>query len=248
MEPTLIQGDFVLANKLVYELTDPRRGDIVNFIFPHPEMFGRRLVTTPILRDFQNIVFVKRVIGLPGDVISFHDGRLSINGKPLRYRFVRKSGNYTVYYEYIPRKDGVIKHLVQYQTSGKLNPLALIGRYGVIASAIPTQDCLKVSPMSGTICYSGRYGRVYCPTICSEIKVPKGYYFVMGDNRDDSDDSRFWGFVKREYILSTPFVIFFSGEVPELNPTDNNPFAGVLQFLHALLHPYWNRIGKPLIY
>jgi len=249
MEPTLIQGDFVLANKLVYKFANPRRGDIVNFIFPHPEMFGHRLVTTPVLRDFQNIVFVKRVIGLPGDVISFNNGRLSINGKPLKYERVGQRGNYTVYYEYIPRRGGtVVKHLVQYQTRGKLKPLALVGRYGVIADAIPRESCLKVSPLSGSLCFSGPYGRLICPTICSEIQVPKGYYFVMGDNRDDSDDGRFWGFVRRDYILSTPFVIFFSGKVPQLNPSDNNPFAGVLQFLHALTHPYWDRIGKPLIY
>ncbi len=234
MEPTLIQGDFILTNKLVYEISNPRRGDIVVFIFPKPEeFFHRRLVTTPILREFANITFIKRVIGKPGDVISFHNGKLSINGKPLTYKLVKETSNYYVYEEIIPRdKGGPVRHLVQY--SKHPSRAAFIGRFGVLKDQIPPSACLGVNPQY--------------PFICSKIRVPKGYYFVMGDNRDNSEDGRYWGFVPRDMILSTPFMIFFSGEVPHLSPSDSTPLSGLTQLFHALLHPYWSRIGRPLIY
>ncbi len=245
MEPTLIQGDFILTNKLVYKLTDPRRGDIVVFIFPKPELFGKKLVKTPILRDFLNINFIKRVVGLPGDVISFNNGRLTINGKPLRYEFVREDNSTEVYYEYIPRGDKYVRHPVRYWK--KINSFGrLLGRYGVLKEAIKDfpSACLETK----RICAYNSWGVERCAEVCSKIRVPKGYYFVMGDNRDDSEDGRYWGFLKREYILSTPFVIFFSGKVPHLSVQNNNPLSGFVQLLHALTHPYWSRIGKPLIY
>jgi len=224
MEPTLLQGDFILTNRLVYYFADPRRGDIVVFKYPYQSQFGKHLLP---------VTFIKRVVGLPGDVIEFHNGFLTINGKPLKYKKVKETPNSVIYYEWIPRRDGsYVKHLVKYFKNPSL--AAYMGRLGVYKEAIPPAACLEISPENRNI--------------CSKIKVPKGYYFVMGDNRDNSEDSRYWGFVRRDYIYSTPFVIYFSGEVPHLTPEDSNIFSGITQFIHALLHPRFDRIGKPLIY
>jgi signal peptidase I len=223
MEPTLLQGDFILTNRLVYLFADPRRGDIAIFEYPYQSQFGNKLL---------KVTFVKRVIGLPGDTVEFHNGFLTINGQPLKYRKVKETTTEVYYEEIIPRKGGQVKHLIKFEKNPPLP--ALLGRLGVLKDAIPPSACLKVSPVN--------------PNVCSAIKVPDGYYFVMGDNRDNSEDSRYWGFLQRENILSTPFVIYFSGEVPHLSPEEANPFSGISQLLHALLHPRWDRIGKPLIY
>ena len=222
MEPTLLQGDFVLSNKLVYKFADPRRGDIVIFQYPYgEEQFGRE------------VTFVKRVVGLPGDVVAFRNGFLSINGKPLKYKKVKETPTKVIYEEYIPRRDGTyVKHLVEFSKNPPL--AALIGRLGILRDSIPTAACLHVSPLN--------------PNVCDEVKIPEGYYLVLGDNRDNSEDSRYWGFLARRYIKSTPFVIYFSGEVPHLTPREANPLSGITQLLHAILHPRWDRIGKPLIY
>ncbi len=222
MEPTLLQGDFILTNKLVYKFSEPRRGDIVVFKYPYQEQFGKHLM---------DITFIKRIVGKPGDIIEFRNGFLTINGKPLKYEKVKETPTEVWYYEYLPSGGkGVVKHPVKY----KKDPPDPAGRWGVRADVIPPAYCLKFLPIK--------------EGICSKIKVPKGYYFVMGDNRDNSEDSRYWGFLKKEYIKSTPFVIYFSGEVPHLSPENSNIFSGISQLLHAFMHPRFDRIGKPLIY
>jgi len=223
MEPTLLQGDFILTNRLVYLFSNPRRGDIVIFEYPYPSQFGNKLL---------KVVFVKRVVGLPGDVIAFHNGFLSLNGNPLKYKKVKETPTEVYYEETIPRKDGEVKHLIKFSKNPPLP--ALLGRLGVLKDALPPSACLEASPIN--------------PQICSVIKVPQGHYFVMGDNRDNSEDGRYWGFLKRDKILSTPFVIYFSGEVPHLSPEQATPLSGITQLIHALFHPRFDRIGKPLIY
>jgi signal peptidase I len=129
MEPTLLPGDYILANRLVYYLHPPQRGDIIVFRFPKDEHFD----------------FVKRVIGLPGDVVEEHDGQFRINGKPLR----------EVY----------IEHTQKGPTPG-----------------------MDMAP----------------------LRIPKDQLFVLGDNRDASLDSRYWGTVNEHKVIGEAFLIYWS--------------------------------------
>ncbi|NPB05736.1 MAG: signal peptidase I [Aquificae bacterium] len=250
MEPTLLQGDFILSNKLVYRFSDPRRGDVIVFVYPYQARFGNPLV---------KVTFVKRVVAVGGDTVEFKNGFLVLNGRPLRYekvkeatevvrvyervltadgRIVRRPVERKVevvyYYEYLPStvEGRVVKHLVRYWK--RPAPEALSGRYGVLADALPEGACLERSEVF--------------PSVCSKVRVPEGYYLVLGDNRDESEDGRYWGLLAREFVLSRPFVVYFSGEVPPLTPEETDLLSGVRQLFRALLHPRWERIGKPLIY
>jgi signal peptidase I len=168
MEPTIVPLEFVVINKLAYDLKvpfttrhlaewdDPQRGDIVIFFSPD-----------------QDIRLVKRVIGLPGDTILLRSDALTINGVPLAYE--RWAGSALTTDERGYRQ-------------GQFAQEDLPGRPHVVM-VMPQRLAL----------------RDYGP-----VKVPPGSYFLMGDNRDDSHDSRFFGCVARERIVGRATAIALS--------------------------------------
>ncbi len=176
MKPTLLIGDFILVNKLVYgdwsigipftgidfyryknRLAKPDRGDVIVFKYP----------------ENPKIDFIKRIIALPGDTVEVKNDIVYINGKALS----RKPDGY-----YIAPNEKVKKYLE-----------CTIRKY------TGKKYCYTVMEL-----YDGE-GKDFGP-----VKVPEGHYFVMGDNRDNSRDSRFWGFVPDDYIIGQAFVIYFS--------------------------------------
>jgi signal peptidase I len=168
MKPTLLVGDFILVNKLVYRFSEPQRGDIVVFKYPIDP----------------NIDFIKRIIALPGEEVEVRNNQVFINGKPLPLievgRGEENGVRKVIYEEVLPEGK---KHKVQFYED---------------------------FPFSK---------RDFGPVV-----VPPNHYFVMGDNRDNSEDSRYWGFVPRENIVGKAFVIYFSGDVPPLHTTDVSTF------------------------
>ncbi|MCS7171089.1 MAG: signal peptidase I [Aquificaceae bacterium] len=192
MKPTLLVGDFILVNKLVYKLSEPQRGDIVVFKWPvNPQ-----------------IDFIKRIVGMPGDTLEIRGERVYINGQELPLKFLG-----------VMKEDGIAK-LVYEETlpNGVKHKIALYDN-----PFIPRRD-------------------VYY------TKIPEGHYLVLGDNRDNSEDSRYWGLLPRENIVGKAFVVYFSGDIPPLNSTDVNVFTGFKQLFLALLNPRFDRIGKPIIW
>jgi signal peptidase I len=192
MKPTLLVGDFILVNKLVYRFSEPRRGDIVVFKYPiEPK-----------------IDFIKRIVALPGEEVEVRNNQVFINGKPLPLIEVgrgEENGLRKVIYEEVMPEG--IKHKVQFYED---------------------------FPFSK---------RDFGPVV-----VPPNHYFVMGDNRDNSEDSRYWGFLPKENVVGKAFVIYFSGNVPPLQTTDVSLFTGIKQLILAVLNPRFERIGKPLIW
>jgi signal peptidase I len=192
MKPTLLVGDFILVNKLVYRFSEPQRGDIVVFKYPIDP----------------NIDFIKRIIALPGEEVEVRNNQVFINGKPLPLievgRGEENGVRKVIYEEVLPEGK---KHKVQFYED---------------------------FPFSK---------RDFGPVV-----VPPNHYFVMGDNRDNSEDSRYWGFVPRENIVGKAFVIYFSGDVPPLQTTDVSILTGIKQLILAILNPRFERIGKPLIW
>jgi signal peptidase I len=173
LEPTLLPGDFVAANKFAYGLRlpvlhtkifsigEPKTGDIAVLRYP--------------LDPTKN--FIKRVIGMPGDKISYSNKILYINDIEQPQRLVGhgidQEGDYEIPVDIYEENLKGIKHLIY------VNPDA------------PSTDMTRI--------------------------VPAGEYFMMGDNRDNSEDSRYWGFAPEANFVGKAFLIWFSWDKTAVN-------------------------------
>ncbi|MGH8500767.1 MAG: signal peptidase I [Methylococcales bacterium] len=167
MMPTLLVGDFILVNKFAYGVRlpvlnnkilavgKPERGDIAVFRFPrNPE-----------------VDYIKRVLGLPGDRISYYGKQVYLNGEAVK-----------------------LTSLGPYQGVGQGKDMTGSIR---MAEELPGGEH-TILVMPGP---SGREG---------DFEVPQAHYFMMGDNRDNSNDSRYWGTVPEENLVGKAFMIWMN--------------------------------------
>lgn len=171
MIPTILEGDRIVVDKLAYDLRvpfslirvaqwgDPQRSDIVTFESPKD---GKLLV--------------KRVIGIPGDIISMRNNRLTINGKPGQY-------------------DDVKAAQLPEPVAAALNNIEVLNETLLGASRT-------------VMTYRSRHPQIR--SSFGPVTVPDGQYLMLGDNRDNSQDFRVIGFVKRDVILGRATAIAFS--------------------------------------
>jgi signal peptidase I len=182
MIPTLQIGDLILVNKFHYGIRlpvinkkiipnhDPERGDVMVFHYP----------VDP------RIDYIKRVVGLPGDEISYLNKQLRVNGQPVPE---------------VPMPDYLVEERSSYEQQFKetlgTNEHSILVKADAPAGVTPFpefqfKDQCRYSA-EGVVC-----------------KVPPGHYFMMGDHRDDSQDSRYWGFVPDENIVGKAFFVWMN--------------------------------------
>jgi signal peptidase I len=214
MMPTLQDGDFILVNKFAYGLRlpvtntrilsvgEPQRGDVFVFRFP-PD---------------PKVNYVKRVVGLPGDRVQVRDDHLVINGEtvPLQSEGRFNDGCY----ENMNRsreRIGEREHSVLHCRSP----------FGLVAPPLP--GCNRRLD-HGYICNDGPEGAALPDagdhTEFAELPIPAGYYLAIGDNRDNSSDSRVWGLVPEQNLVGSARRIWFNWDLQRTGGPD------------------WSRIGR----
>ncbi|GIX46592.1 MAG: hypothetical protein KatS3mg131_0803 [Candidatus Tectimicrobiota bacterium] len=212
MEQTLLIGDHILVNKFLYRFATPQRFDIIVFKYPWGD--GRD--------------FIKRVIGLPGERVQIRDRRVYINGVPLVEPYARYSAWHRNEDNFgpvvVPKKGDVLE-------------IRADGRLYRNGEPIPVPEG-RFYPEDYGAAMSGFevfYGPLFPPGTSLQrpagpVTVAHDYYFMLGDNRDNSKDSRYWGFVADNLIKGKAFMIYWSW----------NRRGRLLQ------HVRWHRLGKLL--
>jgi signal peptidase I len=182
MIPTLLIGDFILVNKFAYgiripilntkviELGRPQRGDVMVFRYP----------------EDPSLDYIKRVVGVPGDKVTYANKRLRLNGAELP---LQRAGEY----EYLDRRTFARQFV---ETIGAREHRILLED-----DAPSAPQFVKQFPFRENCTYNSS------GLTCT---VPPDHYFLMGDNRDNSSDSRVWGFVPDANVVGKAFFIWFN--------------------------------------
>jgi signal peptidase I len=200
MEKTLLVGDHLLVDREtlapparwmpLVRYREPKRGDIVVFIKPVPDL--------DTAGNPQYLILVKRLIGVPGDHIHLSNGVLILNGVAQSQPHAQPTttGNHQDFLDEFP-------------------------------SVPPSTD------MGATEAWSVEF---QSHLENGDLVVPPGHYFMMGDNRHNSLDSRFWGFVPRENIVGRPLFNYWSFETPEDQYEQSGIGSSLAWMGHIALH------------
>jgi signal peptidase I len=185
MLPTLLVGDFILVNKYTYGIRLP----VINVKVMDVNVPQRGEVMVFRYPVDPSLDYIKRVVGLPGDEVAYRGRRLTINGREVP---VKRAGDFN-YVEnirfvsterYIEKLDGH-EHAILIKPDEGPFPVSGVRMF-------PYRDHCAYND-EGFVC-----------------KVPPAHYFMMGDNRDGSDDSRYWGFVPEANIVGKAFLIWWN--------------------------------------
>ena len=217
MVPTLYTGDFIAVNKYAYgvrlpltynkvlDTGEPEHGDVAVFRYP----------------ENPSIYYIKRVIGLPGDTVSYDQGTLSINGVPVETSPADFSPNAELTSQlYLPGQVGPNDVLTEESAAAMGQQEEGEAQYFQETQGDNTHLVRYLNGMN-----SAQYApflQQQAPEVVSSegtewrISVPEGHYFVMGDNRDRSADGRFWGFVPDENLAGKAVYIWMH-KPPGLN-------------------------------
>ena len=203
MLPNLYVGDFILVNKYTYGLrlpignqtivpmNSPKKGDVVVFQFPPDKSQS----------------YIKRVVGAPGDVVRYENKVLTVNGQT---------------YQQMP-KSGIIPD-AEYPTYPNSNKPVLgvimtkAAEEGAVTHDILTiekQPTINPNGLSEYPFSKNTSACTYFPNNTGmECKVPAGQYLMMGDNRDNSTDGRYWGFVPEQNIIGKAYFVWMNFSHP----------------------------------
>src|SRR6266700_1133665 len=218
MQNTILVGDYLLVNKFIFTpggqslpflpQREIQRGDVIVFKYPGNKLHPKNDSSRGII-PYQ-INYVKRVIGLPGETVEFRNNQVFVNGNLLpEHRIIGDAED--------------DKSALQ---TKEFEPLKSDDKYSVYYS----EDTMTAVKNGASVMRRPyEFGVAGKPMV-----VPENSFFVMGDSRDNSEDSRYWGFVPRGLIIGRAMFVHWSCD----RGASNGNFFG------CLTHPRLNRIGR----
>lgn len=210
MVPTLYTGDFIAVNKYAYgirlplvntkvlDLGAPQHGDVVVFRYP----------------ENPKIYYIKRVIGVGGDTVSFNNGQLSVNGKAIATTPADFTPDPKMTAQLYPPGKTETGEVVTAEQAAQLgNQEEQTAQYVLESPSSNHQHLVRYLGDKNWFQYASFLQQASPQLMASQgqqwqLTVPKGHYFVMGDNRDRSADGRFWGFVPDENLAGKAVYVW----------------------------------------
>ncbi len=192
MIPTLLVGDLILVNKYHYGVRLPvlnikltegnpvQRGDVMVFRYPPKP----------------SLDYIKRVVGVPGDEVAYLNKRLTINGQPIS-KDVR-----TDFFE-----EESLRYISQFEEKLPIGSKSTEMKGARTHNLLNDKDRPAFVPGADDFAFKENCNYTVEGVTC---KVPQGHYFMMGDNRDNSLDSRYWGFVPEKNIVGKAFFVWMN--------------------------------------
>jgi signal peptidase I len=198
MMPTLLDGDFIIVNKYAYglrwpvlnhkflDIGAPQRGDVVVFRYPLDP----------------GVNYIKRLVGLPGDHVQVTHDRITINGKPVPFQVVA------------PYDDGCYLNMqLAVEQLGSHTHQAMLCPVPLNMTAEPPPGCNRRNSR-GYFCGSSGPGAdaalLEPDSAARTMVVPPNEYLMMGDNRDNSEDGRVWGYVPEDHLVGKATRVWFN--------------------------------------
>jgi len=195
MMPTLLDGDFILVNKYAYGLRlpvvnekivpvgSPQRGDVVVFRYPLDP----------------SVNYIKRLVGLPGDHVQVRNDRITVNGTPVPFKIVA------------PYNDGCyVNFQLAREQLGQHTHEAMLCPVPLDPAPEPLAGCNRKNVRGYNCGVDGQAAALFGDGPMFDRVVPPGEYFMMGDNRDNSEDGRVWGFVPERNLVGKATRIWFN--------------------------------------
>jgi signal peptidase I len=231
MQNTINIGDHLLVNKFIFApgpvlpflpQREIRRGDIIVFKYPGKYQGEERFRDSTAVDDERpdntpyKTNYVKRVIGLPGDRVEVRDTKVFINGQPLE------------------------EHIIPAHNPPPNNPDTPEDEYGAPLSVLDAPPPAPADAEYSVFVDPQQHVSSRRQVESEVFNVPEGHYFVMGDNRDNSQDSRYWGYVPRTAIVGRAMFVYWSFD--ESAPRSDAP-APVSYLIDFFKNTRWARTG-----
>jgi len=249
MENTLLAGDFLFVNKCIYgaqtpenipltnvflpryrfpSFREPKQGDVVVFRFPHPELQD--------MESQRGLDYIKRCVAAPGQILEVKNKELYVDGKKFSDVFQIPG----IHYDPIQQHDGQPVFPRNMGTGANFGPFKVPAQGDAITIDRDHYELIRYLAMRDNRKLEVKNDGVFVDGVKTDTYVVgQDYFFMMGDNRDNSLDSRYWGPVPRDHISGQGLLIYWSNDAAA---KQNSMILKALSMFN-LPHVKWSRIG-----